>query len=193
MVKIELASGNIAIVHSPEPDLANKIKVVDVVAAETPFFFKTPWEGAHPQSNDCLALPGCFTHEDGNCICNTEVSMDQVYVASYEISSIEELVASLHIGAFDPASFDAGTSSNLGDCGIDGLTIFSHIGGDCSSFSMDTIFAFQHKTKQYYLKNIRSIVSIPDSAFAFRNPVHFNSLSDSEARDAYYETVGATN
>jgi hypothetical protein len=78
---------------------------------------------------------------------------------------------SLHIGAVDPATFDAGTYTNVGDCGIAGVTVYTTSGGDCATLSADSIFGFEWKNKQFYLKNSKSMVNIPGTSYSFRNPV----------------------
>jgi len=98
-------------------------------------------------------------------------------------------MSELYAGAVDPATFDAGTYTNLGDCDIPGVTVHSKAGG-CLGLSHDTIFSFELKSRPLFLKNVVSTVSIgsSSSSFSFRNPVHFISLADPEVRDMYHET-----
>jgi len=93
----------------------------------------------------------------------------------------------LNIGAADPYSFDAGTYTTI-ECGITGVTVYS-TSGDCTALTMDTIFGFEWKSKQYFLKNSKSIVKLRGSDdFSFRNPVHFINFADSNAYAAHHET-----
>lgn len=188
-VKVAFDSGQIAIVHSPGPDRAGVVNIENLVAPDTLNSFAAPWEGGgeHPTLSDCLAIASCYVHGDEYCICDTDASESQVFSSASEVSSIGDLMTLLHVGAVDPATFDAGTYTSLGDCDIQDVIVYSPA-GDCVSLSSDTVFAFVHNSKQFFLRNSKSIVSIPESSFSFRNPAQFISLSDPEGRDAYYET-----
>lgn len=187
-VKVAFESGQIAIVHSPGPDRSGAVNVEPHVDTDSINFFMVPWEAAGPPTlSDCNSTLSCYVHDDDYCICDTETTQNVVYSSSTEVSSIDDLMSSLHIGAVDLALFDAGTYESWGDCGIEGVTVYS-ITGNCAALSSDTVFAFEWHSKPVFLKNTKSIVSIPDSPYAFRNPVQFISLSDPEVRDAYHET-----
>lgn len=186
--KIDLESGNVAIVHSPEADFSGQTLVEPMVDHDTLNYFKVPWTNGYPSLNDCLANPSCTIHTDDSCICTVDEASTQVFVSATEVLSIDDLMSSLHIGAVDPEAFDAGTYTSLGDCGIQDVSVYSTSSSDCFSLNEDTIFAFVLKSKQFYLKNSKSVVSITGSTFSFRNPVQYNSLADPEIRDMYYET-----
>ena len=188
-VKVALDSGEIAIVHDPQPDNSNSLTTESLVHKDTMNFFKAQWDGGlRPTSlNECLALSSCYIHED-TCICSTDVTKNIIYSSAASILSFEDAIDDLHMGAVDPDSMEDGLYSNLGDCGIAGLTVFA-TNGNCANLSIDTIFSFQRKSKIFFVKNSKSTVSISDSDFSFRNPVHFNSLSDPEARDSKFGFV----
>ena len=184
-VKVSLEAGNIAIVHSPSFDHGGMKNVETSVGEASRNSFKTPWTGNSPSLNDCLSIAACNVYDEEYCICDTEIATNNVYTSSSEISSIADLKYTLHVGAADPMSFDDGYYTNLGNCGIDGLLVYSSsTSGDCSSFSTDTVFSFEWKSKQLFLKNVKSEVYILGSDFAFRNPVQFNSLVQPEVRDS---------
>lgn len=134
-----------------------------------------PWsEAGYPASlNDCLALSSCAVHSDGSCICDVDTSEQQVFAAASEIGSSSNLMSALHTGAVDPDTFDSGTYIAMGDCGISGVSVYS-TSGDCESLGSATIFALEEKSKQYFLKNVHSMVHIVGTSHAFRNPVQFN-------------------
>ena len=187
-VKVAFGSGHIAIVHSPGPDRSNTTKVESLVDTDTLNFFAVPWEGEqHLSVSDCLAIESCTIHEEEYCICNTDTTESQVYSLSSQVTSIDQLMSELHTGAVDPASSN-NTYTNLGSCNIDGVNVYSKAGDSCNNLLEDTIFAFEWNSKQFYLKNSKSVVTVQGSSFAFRNPVQFISLADPEVRDAYYET-----
>ena len=188
-VKVEFDSSQIAIVHSPGPDRSNTTNVEKLVDTDTLNFFAVPWEGGvYPSPSDCLGNPSCQVHGEEYCICDTDATESAVYSSTSQVSSIDQLMSELHIGAADPASFDVNTYTNLGSCNITDVIVFSQTEGSCDNLLGDAIFAFVWNSKQFYLKNSKSVVSIPGSIFAFRNPVQYISLSDPEVRDAYYET-----
>jgi hypothetical protein len=186
-VKVALDSGDIAIVHDPQVDNAGYVAVESLVHQNTKNFFQALWDGGlHPGTlSECLALPSCHIHED-SCICSTAVTKNIVFSSTAEVSSIEEVMDALHIGAVDPDSLDDGLYSEIGDCGLPGLTVFTTAAGDCSNLSIDTIFSFERKSKLFFVKNSKSTVTIPGSGFSFRNPVHFNSFGDPESRDSKF-------
>mmetsp|Transcript_598 Transcript_598/g.1174 ORF Transcript_598/g.1174 Transcript_598/m.1174 type:complete len:1161 (+) Transcript_598:1495-4977(+) len=186
-VKVEFGSGHIAIVHSPGPDRADLVNIESLVDPDTINFFATPWEGTYPSLSDCLSISSCYVHEEGYCICNTDATETVVYSSAGQVSSIDQLMSELYIGAVDPATFDANTYNDLGSCNIEGVTVHSKT-SECASLSSDTIFVFEWNSKPFFLQNSKSMVSISNSGFQFRNPVQFISLSDPEARDAHYET-----
>lgn len=128
-------------------------------------------------------------------MCDTVTNEAPVYAASSEISSKDDVLSSLKVGAFPLEMFDSGTYTSLGDCGVDGLEVFasSISGGSCSDLKVDTIF----KGTDVYgieklLKNVVSTVEIPGVAGtpSFRTPVSFISLVDPELRDMYNEVDG---
>ncbi len=183
--KIDLTSGYVAIVNELAPDNSGTAavgKVLDHVNPDTPYFFKSHWEnGAHPSSlSECLALSSCRVHGDEYCICGTDVAENRVFSSSDEISSIDQLMSLLPVGAADPAVFE-GTYADMGDCGIPGVAVHFK-SGDCSALDADTVFAFEWNSREFYLKNSVSTVHIPGSNFSFRNPVHFANLADYEER-----------
>ena len=182
-----------------------------VSEAETMNFFKTRWtNGAYPDENKCLAMSSsgtCKIHQDESppktkyCVCDTDTRETQVFASSsgetwttasgLTVSSIDDLMNVLYTGAVDPATFDAGTYTNLGNCGMVGVTVHTFNGGSCLNLSPESIFAFEWKSKLYHLKNVVSMVHIDDATgndFSFRNPVQFHSLANPSARDSAHET-----
>lgn len=184
-VKISLASGQIAIVNEVQPDHAGLAAVEALVAPETINFFKAYWANdIYPSDvSACLAEPACVVHDGEYCICDTDVSEEPVFAAADGSLTVDQLMASMLSGAVDPATFDAGTYTSIGDCGIQGVTAVYSKTGDCTSLSSDSIFSFELKSKHYFLKNSKSTVHISGSnVYSFRNPVSFINLADSEVR-----------
>lgn len=113
---------------------------LSVVSPDTINFFKSIWHnGVYPASlNDCIATPSCHVHGD-NCICDTDTSVAEVFVAASNIISIDQLMSSLPVGAVDPATSDVGVYNDLGSCGIPGDVTVHSKSGDCSTFSGELI------------------------------------------------------
>ena len=148
----------------------------------------------------------CKVHQDAAspskyCLCDTDVRDTQVFVSLTDetwstasgqaVSNINDLMGVLQTGAVHPSTFDYGSYTNVGECGMAGVTIYTTTGGSCSSLSPKTIFAFEWKSKQYFLKNVESMVHVDDALgndYSFRNPVQFHSLSSPSSRDSVYET-----
>lgn len=138
-VKIDYNNGQIAIVNEVEPDLSvsQTAAVETLVDPDTLNFFKATWTNGRVSSlNDCLLISSCYVH-DGHCICDTDTSVAQVFASANEVSSTDQLLSSLNVGAVDPAMYDSGTYQNLGDCGILGGVAVHSTGGDCSSLSCE--------------------------------------------------------
>lgn len=184
-----------------------------VSETETMNFFKVPWtDQAHPDSESKCPLEGttCKLNEetatDGTvlakyCICDTDIQDIQVFgsvngntwttASGRFVSSIDDLMNVLFVGAVDPSTFDTGTYTNVGDCGMTGVTVYTTSGGSCSTLSPESVISLEWKSKQYFLKNVESMVHVVDATgnnYSFRNPVQFHSLANPSARDSVHET-----
>ena len=188
-VKVEAKTGHVAIVHDPQPDESDVAIVDPLVDGHTLNFFKVKWTNNSPSSAECGNI-SCSVNEDaqGNksCICSADVTESQVYASKDDIPSIDVMMSNLTVGAADPDSFDAGTYTVI-DCGIPDVTVY-YTNGDCYALTSDTIFGLQWKSKQYFLKNMKSMVKLRGSDYSFRNPVHFINFADPNAYAAHHET-----
>eukprot|EP00804_Cyclotella_cryptica_P013853 CCRYP_002403-RF/>CCRYP_002403-RF protein AED:0.04 eAED:0.04 QI:361/1/1/1/0.81/0.82/17/505/2306 len=189
LVKISFESGNIAIVHDPQPDYAGFKDVEPLVRDDTINFFKAYWSNQYPTEEDCLSLPSCYVHTDKkSCICTTGIHESSYFSTSDEIESESAVFSALCNGAVHPETFDAGVYRNIGNCGVSNLTVYATADEGCDNFTPDTIFSMELNGISYFLKNMKSVVYIPDSDFAFRNPSHFINMVDPAIRDMIYET-----
>lgn len=186
-VKIATKTGHVAIVHDPQPDQSGVAIVEPLVDEHTLNFFKVKWTNEE-WLEKCDDI--CTTYEDEQknefCICNTVVTESQVYSSKDDINSIDDIMSKLHIGAADPDSFDAETYAVI-DCSIPGVTVYSTT-GDCNALTIDTVFGLEWKSKKYFLKNMKSMVTVRGSDVSFRNPVHFINFADPNAFAAHHET-----
>jgi uncharacterized protein (DUF1501 family) len=180
-VKVD-PSGDIAIVHDPAADYANKKNIPNSVNETTKNFFKADWDGGvFPLvSDNCGSLASCLV-VDGACLCNTVI----VEEVGYASTPAKDSVLSLSNGAYHPDAFDDGTYAII-NCGIPEVVVYSK-SGDCDNLDMDAIFYVEDDNGvDRYIKNMKSTVQV--HGYSFRNPVHFHSLHDPEVRDSYYET-----
>mmetsp|Transcript_36280 Transcript_36280/g.71395 ORF Transcript_36280/g.71395 Transcript_36280/m.71395 type:complete len:470 (+) Transcript_36280:3-1412(+) len=182
----------IARVDFPDPDWAGKRYVRSFVGDGTFNYFKVAWNGEVSAPNDsssCDSKPSCYSVVDG-CICDTNVVETTAFPAGSDITSKDDILKTLRIGAFSPAMFDAGDYKALGDCGVPGgVKIYSKTSGGCSSLKIDTIFkVVDNYGVERYLKNMISNVEIKGIAnLSFRNPVHVVDLVNRSLRDIHYE------
>lgn len=189
LVKISFDSGNIAVVHEPQPDYAGFREVDPLVRNDTMNFFKAFWSNEYPREEDCLSLPSCSVHTDKrSCICKTEIHESSHFANVDQIESASAVFSVLLNGAVHPETFDTGVYMNIGSCGVLNLTVYATVDGGCNNFTPETIFSLKFNGITYFLKNMKSIVYIPDSDFAFRNPSHFINMVDPATRDMIYET-----
>ena len=91
----------------------------------------------------------------------------------------EDLLNHLKIGSFDPNQHGLNESDSNNDVTIC-YSDKSEKNSASSVFKVTDNFG-----RERLLKNAISIVTIGSSAFSFRNPPHFNSLTDSEVREHY--------
>lgn len=145
-------------------------------------FFGVEWSGGDLNYviDDCDTFLTCVKSDDGMCICDVTIVDEQVFAGAM-IPSREEVLSSLHIGAFDPQLSGmmaaTGSSAHVTRYDIDGL------------ITKESVFEITDYTGTVqFRKNLKSIVSVPGTDLSFRNPVHYISLTEAEPRDAHYET-----
>jgi len=188
--------GWVLVVHNPEWDFSS------VGGSEFPRdhgdgnYFKVGWEnGSYPlAATSCSS--GCVVHGT-TCVCNTTIVSEAVFAAGDLPLSADAVRSSLHVGAFDPGMFDAGTyircataECTAGEPGVvvwlrsvdlDEHAIFEVVAND------ELFFAAQGTTRFY--RNLRSTVRLPGgSGMSFRNPPDFIQSQEPTARDAHHET-----
>lgn len=188
--KISYDTGHIARVDYPDRDFARKRDVSHYVNDSTLNFYKVEWlsETLNLPSSPakCQVITSCYSVDDG-CVCDTSLIETAVFYAATEISSKDDVLSALHIGAFEPEMFDSGEIISL-DCGIDDVAFYSKPGGSCDNLGVNTFIGVRDIHGMHYLKNILSTVQIKNTGVTFRNPVHFISMVDQDLRDMHYET-----
>lgn len=191
--KISFDTGLIGRVDYPDPDYAGKRNVPDIVDENTKNFFNVAWINSastlptDPES--CDAIQSCYSVDDG-CVCDTSVNEIAAFESAESISSKDDVLSSLHVGAFAPEMFDDGDVTLIGKCGFADLAFYSHSSdGSCSNLGPDAfISVVDGHGIQRYLKNVQSTVEILGVNSSFRNAPHFISMVDQDLRDMYYET-----
>ena len=187
--------GLVGRVDQPSPDWNGDRVTAHIVDDTTANFFKVAWSDPSYTSSlpidatACLAFSSCYSVGDG-CICDTTLAESPVFTSASQIGSKDDVISSLFVGAFEPDTFDGGEIVSLGNCGIDGLAVYSTYGSDnCASLTVDAFFGvIDGQGVQKYLKNLQSVVTIDGIGVSYRNPVHFISFVDQDLRDMHYET-----
>lgn len=150
--------------------------------------FRVRWEGGHfPTVDDnCAGASGCM-HHGQTCLCNVDIDHSPVFTSTDVMPTAEQVEASLHVGAPDPESFDAGTYVLHATAG--GVSAFTKKGGTGDAFDQNTIFHIVvNGTREIYLANTISTVRLRGSAYTFRNPVAYTFGTDPSAGAAQHET-----
>mmetsp|Transcript_19333 Transcript_19333/g.27328 ORF Transcript_19333/g.27328 Transcript_19333/m.27328 type:complete len:1758 (+) Transcript_19333:76-5349(+) len=175
--------GHIAIVHNPGSYTIGQSNVRSLVAEDSENYFKVPWENKlYPQNEN---VPNeCTIVNSNELLCNVDVLEEAVFTGA-SLPSRDDILLSLHVGAVNPDTFDAGTYSLASS--INGVNVYMKDGEPL--LGIDTIFkVIDDNGIEKFLKNMKSTVKIVGESYNFRNPVHFISLIDPETRDAYHET-----
>eukprot|EP00804_Cyclotella_cryptica_P011127 CCRYP_019061-RA/>CCRYP_019061-RA protein AED:0.09 eAED:0.09 QI:216/1/1/1/0.83/0.69/13/1964/1704 len=179
--------GNIAIIHS-----VGALAVKERVGIDTGTYFGVFWEndGLYPTVNsNCGGV--CEVHEN-TCVCrNVNVETSAVFS---DITTVDDLMLKLKIGATDPSRFDTGTYHlcTAPKCSMQSYKLYfrSVVTSDSmipNAFNAETIFEVTTQTGPLFLSNTKSTVHI-GSSYSFRNPPMFNSPVDPTQRDGLYET-----
>jgi uncharacterized protein (DUF1501 family) len=176
--------GTVAIVHSPdgiEPEA-----ISGLVQGETKTFFRIDWSSdTAPVSitSNCTSHSRCRLSIDKACVCDVSVSEAQVFFDGREPTP-KQVLTSLSIGAFDPKlNFTTWKSKSK-----NGVIIYTTNG----KLSSTSVFEVTDANGiRQFRKNAKSNVKIVGTAFSFRNPVHFISISDPEVFQAQHETDAA--
>ena len=180
----------VTIVHNPMtnpsvPD--NRVLFVDVDNSMN--YISVPWqrdpmtgEEVYPTVNNACGNGACFTTEDDHCLCPTTI--EESHVFDY-LPSREDVLTSLHVGAFEPASYTNGTYALVNESSNDVDAFVSS-----SSSSIGTTSPICKVIDEFgqivYLKNFASKVTL-GGVYTLRNPVGFIDLAKVEERDAEYE------
>ena len=181
-VKVDEA-GYVAIVHKVEDTVDSKMR--SFVQSDSVNFFPVYWDEGYPSPLNNCGMGTCQLLGD-SCICNTDIVETTVFISMPE--DADTILSELHIGSFSPETFDIGTFNDP----IDNGSVKAYLRKN-GTFDEKTIFEIEVNKKKQFFRNIRSFVRIVDessqpTSFSFRNPPHFMSMVEAEARDAHYET-----
>lgn len=141
-------------------------------AASSGHKFQQQWEGgSYPRaSSSCGAA--CTRTSSNTCICNTTEATTAVYTDAASIPPAHQLEQELFIGAPDPGIFPSGTYSltTKGD-----VEIYNPVGNG-ATLGAGTVFKIVRDTEEWFFANKKSMVSVGDGVYSFRNPPHFMSF-----------------
>jgi len=182
-VKVDPDDGNVAIVYdADETDLHDMAKHVQI---DSPSFFPVLWKNdVYPTpNNNCGSISSCAISIEGMCICTINVKEERAFG---KFPSRAQVLDKLHIGAYEPISLGLNKSMFKK---IKSATLYYK----GKKFTTESVFKITDDFgRERFFKNIVSTVNIGDGTkYSFRNPPHFLSLTDYEARDAYFETDAA--
>ena len=159
-----------------------------VVGEEGKTWFRAAWEGGVAPPRDSTCASPCKAAADGSCLCRT-TTVKTVAFSSEPADLTEISSANLYIGAPHPDMYDAGALVS-GSWTSGGVTVNYWYPAGESVAHMDTIFEVREKKVSRYFRNRLETVSINIGGvdYSFRNAPHFNSLFDTNHRDAVQET-----
>ena len=182
------SDGLIAFVHKPKfnPDVYDDtVPYVDYDFAST--FIKLPWQKdpvthseIFPTIDNACGDGVCTPTHDDLCLCNVTATETPVFAT---VPSREDALATLKIGAHDPALFsDASvTYSLLESTGAVDAYVASNAG---TIFATSTIFKVTNEFGEtIYLKNMKSSISLGSTSYEMRNPPSFINLVAMTERD----------
>lgn len=194
-VKVD-SDGLIAIVHAAEqtqkkwgsqdfPDPQSHVNQDKTVS-----YFHVHWDTSnveagrleypHTTENSCDGgtISGTF------CMCDTTVVNAAMFSA---LPTRDEVLSSLFVGAFDPAVMDETYSLLVETATDEGVAVYKQ--SDLADYSEHTIFRVkdEHSNGYIFLKNVKSVVSVCNGAFFFRNSPTFYDIVDPQLISAYRE------
>ena len=191
--------GLIAILHAPEettkpwgsqeyPTVQSHVNINKTVS-----YFNVQWDTSnvgigkleypHVIDNTCDGgtLSGDF------CVCHTTLTTSAVFDS---LPTRDEVLSNLFIGAFDPTIMYQDTyTAVMETTADDGVSVYKPVGE--SDYSEYTILRIkkEYSNDFMFLKNARSIVSVCDGTFFFRNSPTFYDIADPQLESAYQETM----
>ena len=181
--------GMVALIHNPTPNPSVSEKTVSHVDLKKGVtFIKVPWERSSmtgeevfPSAKNFCGSSGACDIVDGFCLC--DVTVEETF-AFNSLPTRRDILASLYVGAVNPASYTDVTYSSFASSSDVEVFVSSDSGkiGDIS-----TIFKVTDEFGEVaYFKNMLSNISLGGS-YMLRNPVGFIDPADVDVRDVEYE------
>lgn len=170
--------GQVALVFKPDSydELHPHIKV------DNRNFFKVYWDGsgdfpnANPSYGNSCGNNTCESLPSGECLCDTVISESRVFKAMP--TSVDEVLSSLTIGAYDPAAYSNETyAQTLTENGVTAYFVTAGV------FDTNTVFEVTDGYGRVFrFKNTYERVRIVGASeeYAFRNAPSFMSVLNTE-------------
>lgn len=195
-VKVD-ASGMIAVVHSPDRTrVVNGADFYPTVQShvhheKTVSFFFVHWDEdntplgqkSYPTSDNGCGSSG-EQLEGGFCLCDTTVVETAVFESEPSRSQVLE---QLHIGAFDPITFDQGEYEVL----FESSNLMAYAKSGEGAYSKHTIFRVvpdEFISSEYiFLRNMISAVEVCQGEYTFRNSPSYYDATNPELLAATHE------
>jgi len=188
------AVGGVALVYESQSDGVN-FQMHPHIRQDNRNYFKVYWEGDYPKNNNDVAVGNscgnnaCESLVTGGCLCGT--SIIETHVFEEMPKTVDEVLSKLRIGAYDTSAYDTGSYAEA--ISINGIT--AYLSASSEIFDTKTVFEVTDKLGRLHrFKNTKELVQIQGAKeYAFRNAPSFISVlnTESNARDAYYETEAA--
>lgn len=186
------SDGLIAFVHKPKYNAEvydDTVPYVDYDFAST--FIKLPWQKdpvthneIFPTIDNACGDGVCTLTHDDMCLCGVTTTENPVFAT---VPSREDALATLKIGAHDPALFsDASVTYSLLESTGE---VDAYVASDAATiFATSTIFKVTNEFGEtIYLKNMESGISLGTASYGMRNPPSFINLVAMTERDFDYE------
>ena len=183
--KVQDNTGKVSIVHETHIDDNSPDYVPLHVNLDNINYFPVYWSSGFPHLSNNCGNGICRTLTDG-CLCNTSTEDSQVFFSAPK--SVDEVISQLHIGSVSPDTYDDGVYQSPITVADVKIYLRNNL------YDVNTIFEIQKDNRIMFYRNVKSVVQIVNqdgdaqNTFSFRNPPHFMSFSELDARDAYYET-----
>lgn len=137
--------------------------------------FRVRWaNGLFPQPSECASLDACELVSSTVCLCAVQVEMLPVFTDPTALPTAAEIDTELPIGAYNvdiAADYDECLSAACNEAKIAGVTVFTHKSSS-GAFDTSTVFRAAANSSLASLRiNKVSRVTIPGTAYSFRNPV----------------------
>jgi len=199
----------VALVHEPESSSPGSVVKYVQNTVGNMNFFHVPWptddfqgDELFPNIDNECGEGTCLLQDDWSCLCDVAINNTQGFSSDADVTQ-QELLDTLQMGAFDPATMKDGSGASLYEAGaavagVADITVY-HTVASGNAYSEDSIFKVKDEYDvEIYLKNLVSTITIGDQTnpyyspperkqLVMANPLNFHDLADPTLQDAHDE------